>query len=208
MPGRVRRLVSRARRARSPDRRPLSQHAEHRLRECARGPGGRRHSSRRLGRRARRLPVRPTCDREHRDGGSRLPAPRRGRGHRDRPGRADRRLGVARRRSRSAARGPALPRRNLSAGVETGRGGKDRAATSPSSTSPARPRSTTVSPSSRKVLVLPSPSMIGCVPFRVSSISEPSLPGSGRRVSRREQIAGPGDAPFTVACASCCGIVQ
>ncbi len=91
----------------------------------------------------------------------------------------------------------------------TGGAGRIVPATSPSSTSPARPRSTTVSPSSRNVLVLPSPSMIGCAPLRVSSISEPSLPGSGPEIvpdANRSPVRS--DAPFTVACASCCGIVQ
>ncbi len=74
---------------------------------------------------------------------------------------------------------------------------------------PARPRSTTSSSSSRNVRVEPSASPIGCSPFRVSSMSEPSLPVLGPEIvpeAKRSPVAI--DAPFTVACASCCGIVQ
>ena len=70
----------------------------------------------RVGRRHRRLPVRAAGDRQHRDGGPRLPAPRRGDRDRRRPRRADRRRAVARGRARPDARGPGLPRRLVRSG--------------------------------------------------------------------------------------------
>ena len=55
----------------------------------------------------------------------------------------------------------------------------------------------------------PSASRIGSVPLRVSSISDPSLPRD-RPGDRPDAIRSPVRtlAPLTVACASCCGIVQ
>ena len=49
----------------------------------------------------------------------------------------------------------------------------------------------------------------GRAPFSVSSISEPSLPGSAPEIVP-DAIRSPvrTAAPFDVACASCCGIVQ
>ena len=92
--GREARLAS-ASRARRPGRRALPQHAQHGLCERARGARGRSHRARCLGGRPRRLSLRPTRDREHRDRGSRLPARGRGRRDRDRPGCPHWRLRVA-----------------------------------------------------------------------------------------------------------------
>ena len=77
-------------------------------------------------------------------------------------------------------------------------------------TSPSgSPRSTTSSPSSRNVRSLPSPSRSGSVPFQVSSMRLPSLPRSAPEIVP-DAIRSPVRtlAPFEVACASCCGIVQ
>ncbi len=73
------RLCGRA--ARAPGRRPPAQHPQHGLCERHRRGRGGSDDARCIARRDRRLPVRTTCDREHRHGGSRLPPPRRG--HRD-----------------------------------------------------------------------------------------------------------------------------
>ena len=85
----------------------------------------------------------------------------------------------------STARAAFPPRYELAAR------GRTAPRTSASSSSPARPRSTTSSPSSRNVRVEPSASPIGCSPFHVSSMSEPSLPcsGPGDRPGS-EQVAG------------------
>ena len=71
---------------------PRAQHAQHRLRQRARGAGGGRDGARRVGRRPRRLPVRAARERQRRDRGSRLPARARGRRDGSRPRRADRDL--------------------------------------------------------------------------------------------------------------------
>jgi hypothetical protein len=83
--------------------------------------------------------------------------------------------------------------------------GTTRPRTSPSGS----PRRTTSSPSSRNVRSLPSSSRTGSAPFRVSSIRLPSLPRSAPEIVP-DAITSPARmlAPFTVACASCCGIVQ
>ena len=81
--------------------------------------------------------------------------------------------------------------------------------TSPSEISPALPRSTTVSPSSRKVRSLPSASGSGSRPPHVSSIRLPIVPGSAPEiVPEAKRSPGRAVAPLTVAWASCCGNVQ
>ena len=96
VPRQVRHLVGEGVKLGVAGRRPPPQHAQHGLRERARRARGGRDGARRLDRRDRRLPVRAARDGEHRDGGPRLPAPRRG--HRDgnRPRAADRGRGMAR----------------------------------------------------------------------------------------------------------------
>ena len=69
---------------------PRAQHAQHGLRELPRSRRGGRDRARRVGRRPRRLPVRPARHWERRDGGPRLPPRRRGRRDRRRPRRAHR----------------------------------------------------------------------------------------------------------------------
>ena len=100
---------------RRPGRRPLPQHAKHRLCERGRRARSRGDSSRRVRRRPRRMSVRAQGNGEHRHRGSRLPPPRRRDRDGNRPGRAPARVGVARERPRAAARGPGLPRQRLSA---------------------------------------------------------------------------------------------
>ncbi len=80
---------ARARRAHEREGLPRAQHAQHGLCERARGARGGRHGSRRLGRGARRLPLRAPGERQHRDRGPGVPPRARRGGDRDRPRRAD-----------------------------------------------------------------------------------------------------------------------
>ena len=124
-----------------------------------------------------------------------------------RPRGADRRRRVDRGRARTAPRRSALPRRLVS---RPSARGTIVPRTSPSSSSPARPRSTTSSPSSRNVALR----AVGesqrplAVPGQLDERSL-AIPGSGPEIvpdANRSPVRI--DAPFTVACASCCGIVQ
>ena len=96
-------------------RRSPAQHAQHRDRERIGGGRGGRHGHRRLRGRDRRLPVRSAGDGKHLHRGPRLHAPRRGRGDRDRPRRADRGRHVARRgpRASSSRAWSTVPARSL-----------------------------------------------------------------------------------------------
>ena len=119
------------------------------------------------------------------------------------------RLGVARGPARPPARGPgvpgrAVPGRLISRAPEGSSRGPRRARCRPRGRGGRpRPRPRGTSARSRR------PSLIGCAPFDVSSMSEPSLPCSGPEIvpdAKRSPVRS--DAPLTVACASCCGIVQ
>ena len=128
-------------------------------------------------------------------------------------------VSVARGAARAAARGPGLPRGaafRRRAAYSSNRVGQ---AAGAGEDRPAhlaelerRPRVRAARPR-RRPRGTPSCSRrrarIGRAPFDVSSISEPSLPGSGPEIvpdANRSPVRI--DAPFTVACASCCGIVQ
>ena len=85
VPRQVRDLLGRADLRGNARRGSPAQHAQHRVRERARRGRGGRDRARRVRRRHRRVPLRAAGDREHRDRGSRLRPPRRGRRDRDRP---------------------------------------------------------------------------------------------------------------------------
>ncbi len=128
VPSMVKSLVERGGATARTGRCSPAQHAQHRDRERIGGGRGGRHGHRRLRGRYRRLPVRSARDGKHLHRGPRLHAPRRGRGDRDRPRRADRGRDVARRGPRASARGHGLPCRHVRCGRRlAGLRGEDKA---------------------------------------------------------------------------------
>ena len=95
--------------------RSLSQHSQHRLRECGGGAGCRRGFAGCVGRWRGRMPFRTQGDGQHRHRGPGVSPARDGGGDRDRPGRIDRVLTVAGSPAGQGAPGHAGARRGLSA---------------------------------------------------------------------------------------------
>ena len=150
-------------------------------------------------RRAARLRARGGRPRQARDGRLRAPGADGDARARGRDAGAVRALGGLRRgREGVPGEAPARVQRALSAG-------SIRPRTSPSPSA----RSTTSSPSSRKVRVEPSASAIGSAPFHVSSMKEPRASRSGPEIvpeASRSPVRS--DAPLTVRWATCWATLQ